>query len=129
MKVAIVGLQKKQFITKLKTEYPDFVIDTEHPEMVICYGGDGTLLFGEREYPGIPKILVRNSKVCFLCVGGGDISILQSVLDDEYTVKEYMKIEAVAHNQHMTALSEVVIGHKRINTALRFRVCSRLYGV
>ena len=70
MKVAIVGLQKKQFITKLKTEYPDFVIDTEHPEMVICYGGDGTLLFGEREYPGIPKILVRNSKVCFLCVGG-----------------------------------------------------------
>lgn len=120
MKIAIVGLQKKQFIKKLNAEYSDFEIDETHPEMVICYGGDGTLLYGEREYPGIPKILIRNSKVCFLCVGGGDMSILQSVLDDDYFVKEYTKLEAIAHNQHLTALSEVVIGHKRINTALRF---------
>ena len=35
---------------------------TENPDLIMTYGGDGLLLGSEREWPGIPKLPLRNSR-------------------------------------------------------------------
>jgi NAD kinase len=37
------------------------------PDMVISFGGDGTILFSEKKFPGVPKLCVRASKGCAKC--------------------------------------------------------------
>lgn len=37
------------------------------PDAVISYGGDGTLLFAEKKFPGVPKAVIKDSHVCNKC--------------------------------------------------------------
>ena len=41
-----------------------FEVVDDNPDFVVCYGGDGTVLFGEREYPEVPKLILKTSRVC-----------------------------------------------------------------
>src|SRR3989344_7279603 len=41
-----------------------FEIVKSKPDFVISYGGDGTLMQSEHEFPGIPKIILKGSLIC-----------------------------------------------------------------
>lgn len=119
MDVSIVGLEKKKLAEKLQKEYPSFTIVEENPELVLCYGGDGTLLYGERLYPGVPKALIRNSKVCNLCYEVSNDTVLYLLQERHFDIEEHIKLEARVNDTSMYALNEVVIGHSRVNSTLR----------
>ncbi len=63
MKIAIVTkfnkepTELKRFLTKF-----NFTYVTEDPDLVISEGGDGTLLIAERNFPGVPKLLLKKSE-------------------------------------------------------------------
>jgi NAD+ kinase len=64
MKVVISGLAKNELAQYIRKHYPnDIQIVKSKPEFVLCYGGDGTLLFAERHYPMVPKVMIRKSRV------------------------------------------------------------------
>lgn len=48
-----------------------FQIVQKAPDAVITVGGDGSILFSERAFPGVPKLCFRYSKVCARCSNTG----------------------------------------------------------
>ncbi|OGG07257.1 hypothetical protein A2872_01475 [Candidatus Gottesmanbacteria bacterium RIFCSPHIGHO2_01_FULL_42_12] len=94
----------------------------DNPEVVIAFGGDGTILGAERDWPDIPKLALKNSKNCHLCAPLPNEKMLELLSENKLTVKEYMKLEATVGDRKMTALNDVIIAHKHPNMAIRFAV-------
>ena len=99
-----------------------FEIVTDNPEVIICYGGDGTLLSAERNFPGIPKLPIRNSKICVKCVNHDEKTLLQKLKEQKLALKEHVKIEASFSGETVLAINDVVIRNKAAIHAIRFEI-------
>jgi len=121
MKVLIVSLVNVESIKKLLIKN-DFEIVKKNPDFVLCYGGDGTVLYAERKYPGIPKLLIKKSKVCRKCDFTIDYlnRILPKIKKDNYKIKKEIKLVAELKNKKLVALNEIQIHTKLPIHALRF---------
>lgn len=58
MKIAICSKYNKEKIIKtLKKK--DFKVVKKNPNIVISYGGDGTILYAENKFPLVPKLIIK----------------------------------------------------------------------
>lgn len=127
MKIKIYGLEADKLKAYIQKNFSEnFQIlnkkDSKKPEMIICYGGDGTLLMAEREIPGIPKVSVRNSQICDKCKEEIKNTIFKLICQKKYYLAKHHKIEASISKKKIIAMNDIIIGHFYINTALRFKV-------
>lgn len=120
MKTVIVGKDLKE-IEKL-VQGLSFKTVKDNPDLVISYGGDGTLIHSERHYPGIPKLAMRNSKVCKKCPKHEDKKVLQDFLAGKLKLKEHKKLHTNIYGKDLYALNEFVIRNKLPIQAIRFRL-------
>ena len=95
---------------------------TKDPEFVVSLGGDGTFLFCERLYPGIPKLLIRDSKVCEKCVGSSEETVLDFIRLNEYNIEEEQKLELEINGKKLLITNDVMIRNEKIYQALRINV-------
>ncbi len=122
MKVAICSVERDK-VNRILAEH-GFQIVTRNPDFVICYGGDGTILYGERLYPNIPKLLIKTTEICRKC----DYSskhlddVLKKVREGSYIIIEETKLDAYYKDKRMTALNEVQIHTALPIRAIRFSV-------
>ncbi len=130
MRLRIFGLERQKLMDFIQEHHPEFEIVESDPDVVVCFGGDGTLLFGERQFPGIPKIMIRNSQVCANCAELGKDVVLRLLHEGRYTVVEHLKLEGHANGQHLIALNDIVVAHPQVNGTLRakVRINRRPYG-
>lgn len=130
MKIAVVGKEKELLEKYIRKNYPDFKFVKKNPELIIGYGGDGTLLFSERLYPGVPKVLIRNSQVCNRCSRYAKDSILKLLLKRKFGIKEELKLEGKVKNKKIIGLNDIILIHEHYNKALRFNMTlnNKLYG-
>ncbi len=98
----------------------NFSYDDKHPEMVVSLGGDGTFLMAERRYPGIPKLLVRDSNICNKCDWSSLSPILDKLRRNEFAIEEHMKLEADVRGDKKLCLNDAVIRNKMPIHAIRF---------
>lgn len=123
MKFSVVSLKNTQRITEVLDMF-GHVIDNNKPDFVITYGGDGTVLFSERKYPGIPKITIRAGSVGFKC--RYSIEELEDVLikidNGEYKIKEEIKLETIFQGRKYLSLNEVQLHNSSPIKAIRFSV-------
>ena len=99
-----------------------FEIVKQNPDVIICYGGDGTLLSAERNFPGLPKLPIRNSKVCIKCLNHDEKTILTKLREGKLKLKEYGKIEGNFLGETILAINDIVIRNKEPIHAIRFEV-------
>ena len=59
------------------------LITDEDFELVIAHGGDGTLLWSERDYPGIPKLPIRDARTAPQCKSHSYDAVLDALIKDE----------------------------------------------
>lgn len=97
-------------------------IVTADPDIIISYGGDGTLLSSERDYPKIPKLPLRNSQFCHKCANHQDEVILEKLLDGKFKLKEYKKLETTLLYKNFYALNDFVIRNSDPTHTIRFKV-------
>lgn len=120
MKVLLHGKNSKNiagFIQSL-----GFEIVTENPDLVISYGGDGTLLSSEREYPKIPKLPIRNSQFCHKCLDHEDKKVLADFLAGKLNLKEYKKLHTDLYGKNLYALNDFVVRNSDPTHTIRFRI-------
>ncbi len=66
MKILLTGRDLKK-IEQALTKLDDVHLVTDSPDLIITHGGDGSLLGAEREFPGIPKLPIRDTARAPLC--------------------------------------------------------------
>ena len=119
-KIALVTTDPTS-LTKLLSAYTDtYEIVTVNPEFVISFGGDGTLMGAEYQYPTIPKLFLKNSKIAKLAPKIPNEEILKKFFADEYTLSEQMKLSFSVGNRHAEALNDVVIHNENPRHAIRY---------
>lgn len=104
------------------------IVDTE-PDVVLCYGGDGTLLAAELAYPGIPKVPVLNSRRGHRCIPHPVAEVLQGLASGRLIANGYTKIQAEVYRDGaplipgvLSALNEFNVHMGLINSAVRFQL-------
>lgn len=119
MKVLLFGKNAKNIESLVKNL--GFEIVYKNADVIISYGGDGTLLSSEREHPGIPKLPLRNSQVCNKCPKHEDRIVLQALLDVKVKLAEYRKLETTILYKIFYALNDFVIRNSDPTHTIRFK--------
>lgn len=130
MKVLLYGRygSHPQDIEPLVRQFGFEIVDSSaSPRMtttdaVITFGGDGTLIGAERDYPGVPKLPLRDSVGCFKCHPNSNEELLQLLSENKLVSVEYPKLEVEFEGQKFLVVNDVTIRNTLPNTALRFSV-------
>ncbi|MBI4146881.1 NAD(+)/NADH kinase [Candidatus Woesearchaeota archaeon] len=121
MRIAIFGKTPESKVQlKKEIERSGFEYDEKKPEVVISYGGDGTFLWAEREYPGIPKTLFRYSKICKKCHNLPIDHALELLRKKKYKITTMPKLEANINGKKLLATNDITIRNKEPTHALRW---------
>jgi NAD+ kinase len=127
MRIHIFGRNKDK-IEELKKNLDSFPLEysEEHPELVVCYGGDGTFLIAERVFPGIPKIFIKGSEIS---AKGEDIDISDAIkkyLEGNFKIEEIKKLRAthkgIFEIRELLGVNDLVIRNTLPTEAIRFKL-------
>lgn len=110
-----------------------FILDEQKPDFVVTLGGDGTYLHAERQYPGVPKLLSRDSRLCIKCADMPLNESLKRIAQGRFDLLTIPKLQAtVTHRAiHRRArrktstywcTNDFVVRNKHPTRALRFSV-------
>ena len=99
-----------------------FVHTNECPAFVIALGGDGTYLRCEDHWPGLPKLLVRESLVCAKCPDMPLADMLAAIRGRRHRVTAMPKLKAEFGRMQFTAVNDIVVRNADPRHALRFHV-------
>lgn len=128
MKVLLFGAEADKLAPHVDQLDPLEIV-ADKPDVVICYGGDGTLLAAERAYPGIPKAPIRNSRKGLRCIPHPPEKVLKRLADGALHKNTYLKLscEIRFHSgraplRTSAAMNEVNVHVGRVNTSARFKL-------
>lgn len=119
MKVALFGKNSKLIEGLVKSL--GFELTLSNPEVIISYGGDGTLLSSERQFPILAKLPLRNSQICNKCNKHEDEVMLKKLLAGHLKTKEYKKLETTILYKNFYALNDFVIRNSDPTHSIRFK--------
>jgi NAD+ kinase len=94
----------------------------KNPDFIVCYGGDGTVLFSERNFPEIPKLIIKTSQICRKCDYSPDDlkDLLSKIREGNFCLHKKIKLETEAKGKKLVGLNEIQIHPKLPIYALRF---------
>lgn len=118
MKVLLFGKKSDQ----IKPLITDFEIVEKDPDVVITYGGDGTLLSAESKFPSVPKLAIRDNTICIKCQNHKDEKVLTDLQKDKLKLFEINKLEAHFQNKKLLAINDFVVRNSLQMHAVRFKV-------
>lgn len=127
MKIAVTGKDAKD-VKGLKNNLKRYGYNVveKNPDIVISFGGDGSFLFSEHKYPGIPKLVTRNKSICNKCVNGEFTELMKKISDKKYKISEFPKLRAIIKKRnrkiHLLAASDVIIRNVEQFHAIRFNL-------
>jgi NAD+ kinase len=101
-----------------------FELVESDPDFVVCYGGDGTVLFSERKFSGVPKLIIKTSRACRKYdYKLDDLELLLAKIKaGYYMIHSEMKLETVAKGERLVGLNEIQVHLKLPIYAVRFSV-------
>jgi len=123
-KVLISSRIEEPKIKKILLEN-NFKVDHRNPDLIICYGGDGTILYSERQFPQIPKLVIKHSQTS----RKSDYTLkdldtlLTKIRVGKYTIREFSKLETTINDSTLIGLNELQVRAKLPISALRFSLC------
>ena len=110
-------------------EHRNLNLVDSNPGVVVCYGGDGTLLSAELEYPGIPKVPILNSRIGHHCIRHAAGQVIAGLAEGSLAHTKYNKLKCAIHRANVpeperiiTPLNEINVHKGRINSAVRYQL-------
>lgn len=119
-RVQVCGRNSKELLPLL--EHYGLTVDEKNPEVIISYGGDGTLLGAERAWPGIPKVALRDSRHCRTCSHHSNEEILEHLANGTLKQARFRKLKATVGERELVALNDIILRNAEANIAMRFQV-------
>lgn len=126
--LTLFGSQAESLIKTVR-KHESLVLVDKDPDVVVCFGGDGTLLAAELRWPGVPKVPVLNSRRGHRCIPHPAHEVLRGLANKQLVSNHYMKIEGELlregkpiYPETMVALNEFNVHMGLINSAVRFQL-------
>jgi NAD+ kinase len=125
-KVAVVGYGTRSLEKQLSKS--GFQVVKAGPEFVISYGGDGSALWAEQLYPGIPRLAIKKDGVCKKCKTDAEkdfSGIIGKLKKKKYRIVREHKVEGIVNDDKrktLIGLNEVNVTHSLPINAIRFDV-------
>lgn len=94
----------------------------ERPDVVVTYGGDGMLLQSEREWPGIPKLPLRNSRRGKKCEPREVREALDRLSRGALVARRHIKVRFDVRDISQVGLNDILVHNARPTSSLRCRV-------
>ncbi|MEZ5066391.1 MAG: hypothetical protein R3B81_16815 [bacterium] len=94
----------------------------ERPDVVLTWGGDGLLLGSEREWPGVPKLPLRNSRHGKRCGPHELRDALRRLAAGSLSETRWRKVRADAHGETLVGLNDIIVHNSRPTSSVRYRV-------
>ena len=120
MKVIIFGDDQQKIEPIIKKN--GFEIVDKDFDFVVSFGGDGALIKSEYLYPGVPKIVLRNSSICKKCSPLENGEILKRIKKGDYHIEKMRKLKAQVKNKTIYALNDIVVHNFNPRHAIRYKV-------
>ena len=95
---------------------------TKNPDIIITYGGDGSLLGMERMYPGIPKLPIRDARTSPLCPKHSHERIIDDLINGKLKKFELMKLQGKTAQNSILGINDIFIHNSNKVSAIRYRV-------
>lgn len=128
MKVTLYGLESEKLRPLVEAQAPLCLVEDD-PDVVVCFGGDGTLLAAELRWPSVPKVPLRNSRRGIRCIPDPPAEVLERLAADTLVRHQYLKLEcSVIHkspdeaDHALMAINEFSVHKGRTNASVRFRI-------
>ena len=126
MKAALLATPKFKDLAEVKRilEVRGWSLVKTKPDYVITVGGDGSILYAESKYPGIPIIALNAGELGFLACNEVDNleEVLDSVEKSKIVVEKRRKLEFTAGKEKGVALNEVLVTSSVAGKALRLNI-------
>ncbi|PIP87047.1 hypothetical protein COW81_02340 [Candidatus Campbellbacteria bacterium CG22_combo_CG10-13_8_21_14_all_36_13] len=94
----------------------------DKPDVVVSFGGDGTFLQAEAVFPYIPKIILKNSRICKLCIKTTPEKAFLALKNKKYKVEKLPKIEVIYGKEKLVAVNDIVVHNKDPRHGMRYKV-------
>jgi len=120
MKVALSG-QYCEDISQIIIANGIEIVD-KNPDIIIAFGGDGSLLWAEREFPGIPKLPIRDTRTAKLCRVHSHNSIIEHLLENKLKATALIKLEALYKEHVIYGINDIFLHNIHRITSIRYRV-------
>jgi NAD+ kinase len=99
-----------------------FTVVEDAPDVVITYGGDGLLLHSEREWPGVPKLPLRNSRHGKKCEPRTVREALERLARGELVPVRHPKVRAEIGAEFRVGLNDIIVHNSRPISTVRCHV-------
>jgi len=128
MKTILFGAEAET-LRPLIERHPALSLDSNSPDVIVCFGGDGTLLSAELRWPGVPKVPIRNSRRGNRCIPHPPGAVLKRMAAGALSRTEFLKIECSVQfkgnrspSRHLVSMNEFNVHMGHINAAVRFKL-------
>jgi NAD+ kinase len=105
-----------------RLEAQGFPVVRSDPDVVLCHGGDGTLLRAERRFPGVPKLPVRVGSGARLCSRHQLDAVLQALADGRLASELLDLLWLSVGRARFRALNDVTLRNENPALAVRFHL-------
>ena len=129
-RVALFGNEAEALVPHLGRHDNLELVETD-PDVVVSFGGDGTLLAAELRWPGKPKVPVLNSRRGHRCIPHPPADVIEALAAGRLVRTEYTKLECLINHPEpgvvdpdfvLVCLNEINVDMGRINSAVRYRL-------
>ena len=120
LRIAICG-RNLPVLRQLLATFPVTVVEAK-PELVISYGGDGALLGAERDFPGVPKLPLRDSCRNPQCPAHGEEKALDLFVQGKLKPMPLMKLEAACGEKTLIGVNDIMLHNRVTTSAIRYRI-------
>jgi len=127
LKIVLFGAQADDLLPEVR-RYGNLHIVEDDPDVVVCFGGDGTLLAAELHFPGVPKVPILNSRRGHRCIPQPADEVIAGLSNGNLFANNYTKLECLIHLHGqpspapLLALNEISVHMGRINSAVRWQM-------
>jgi NAD+ kinase len=128
LKIKVFGKNAAEISGLIEQLDLGLVLVEENPDVVISYGGDGTLLGAENKWPGVPKVALRDSKRCLVCANHSNELILHHLAEGKLKPTEFTKLQADITwkdgrpADRLSGINDINLHKALLNAGVRYRV-------
>ncbi len=119
MKIKLLGKN----LDKIRTILEQFeMFESDSPELIVTYGGDGALLGAQRDYPDLPKLAMRDAETAPTCPEHSAEKIVKLFAENALPLQQIPLLTARCCGTEICGINDVVLHSSDYVSALRYDV-------